>query len=114
MLALQTNVIGGVLSLTTTCIFTNKKGVPGLLFTPFGGDVNYIIFTEFKRKKQKSSDQFANIDHFCSVSLTNELFANKIQIARIERIIGPVTDMSAKSTILYQYFPNFELRVHAL
>ena len=114
MLAITNNVIGGVLSLTTTCTFTNKKGIPGLLFTPFIGDNNYIIFTEFKRKKQKSNDEYAHTDHFCTITLTDDLFANKLQIGRINEIIGPVTDMNAKIASLYHYFPKFELKNHSI
>lgn len=117
MLAItNTNNIGGVLSLTTNYSFTNKKGIPGLLFTPFIGDsdntIQYIIFTEFKKKLMKSGNPLSLVDHFCVISLTDEIYSNKLKIGKIEYLIGPVNDIHFKYLAMNHYFPHFELKPH--
>jgi rRNA processing protein Gar1 len=116
MLTITTNTIGGVLSLSSVYSFINEKNVPGLIFTPLDssllGDEQFIVFSEFKKKMSKNGNPLANIDHFCTITVTDKIYANKLRIGRIDKIIGPVTDQSAKYTIIKYYMPFVEVKQH--
>lgn len=103
----QNMLVGGTLIINTNFSFVQNKKF-GYVFCPLNNhNTQYIIFTNKIKESIKSKQYDSKTNLYCIVKITNTKFKDNIYEAILDRIIGPVNNISNQIEVLYHYSEKY-------